>query len=214
MALVIAALAAASPAAATQGSVPLEVADFVAADDGVQASLADFFGDIDFDDTTTTPTIDRVFTFAPDWLAGDASADPMALGNEWAVPVLIGEKPIGLATVWINPVTVRPELADFAIDERLAAAFADLPDEAYVVHDEVQDAWLLLEGTTLTTLPTGATTSLASYRLALPDDAADAEAPSFAATLSGGTLIAVALVVILAVLLPVALRRRRSVDSE
>lgn len=211
-----------APASASEGSVPVEVSDFVAAPDGLIAALDDFFGvgsngqGYDFDETTTTGEIDRVFVFTPDWLAGEKVDTAVGLSNEWTVPVSIADKPVGLAIVWINPATVRPELADFAPDPAFAAALADVPEATYVVHDAPRGAWFLLAPPALTPLVSGTSgvsgpTTLTVYQGVIGASAPEAvdSGPNLGSALSIGLIVAVSLVVILVLLVPVAVRRRR-----
>ncbi len=105
------------------------------------ASLEDFFGPgaegggMAFDDSTELGPVDRVFTFSPQWLGGATDDTPVMLANEWAVPVVVAGDPVGVAIVWINPTTVRPQLADFSPVPEFAAALPDVPAAAYLVHD-------------------------------------------------------------------------------
>ncbi|MDI1335958.1 MAG: hypothetical protein PSU94_07205, partial [Lacunisphaera sp.] len=216
----------AAPAQASEGSVPVEVADYVAAPDGLLAALDDFYGvgengtGLDFDETTTTGQIDRVFAFAPAWLAGQQVDPPVELTNEWTVPVSIGDEPVGLAILWINPATVEPELADFVPDRDVAAALAAVADGTFVVHDAPRSAWFLLAPPDLTPVVSGTSgisgpSTLSVYQglLAGPTPAAVDRGPSFASVLSVGTIVGVALIVILVLLLPLATRRRRAPDD-
>ena len=222
---VLVAAPAAAPALASEGSVPVEVAAFVAAPDGLISGLEDFFGigangkGFDFDETTTFGAVDRVFSFSPDWLAGEKSDSPVSLANEWTVPVSIAEKPVGLAVIWIDPGTVEPELADFVPDARLAASLTDVPEGTWVVHDEPRAAWLLLTPPALVPVEGGTSgfsgeTTLTVYQNVLGmGTPAPEPGPSFASALSIGIIVAVALIVILVLLVPLARRRRREPDE-
>jgi hypothetical protein len=221
-------LAGAVPARATEGSVPLEVATFVGAPDGLIAELEDFLGPgvdgtgIDFDDSTEMGTVDRVFTFSPAWLAGQQTDAPVSLANEWTVPVTVGGDPVGVAVVWINPTSVRPQLADFVPDVGFATALTDVPEGAYLVHDADRAAWFQLEQPRLLAIVSGTSgvrseTSLTLYQASLRD-ATDAPSPGQTADLgsilSVATIAAVTIIVILALLIPAAWRRRRSRADE
>lgn len=205
-------------ASATEGSVPAEVADYAAAPDGLIAALEDFYGvgadgkGIDFDETTTVGRVDRAFGFTPDYLAGEDTDVPVLIANEWTVPVSIADKPVGVALVWINPATVRPQLADFVQDREFAGALADLPATASIVHDQPREAWLLLEETTLTPLlGSGSTTTLAAYQRTLDTDAAPVEPGiNLGSALSVATIVGVALIVVLVLLLPIVWRLRKA----
>ncbi|CAN5377803.1 hypothetical protein BH11ACT5_BH11ACT5_16650 [soil metagenome] len=211
-----------SPAQASEGSVPVEVAAFATAPDGLIASLADFFGPgadgpgIDFDDTTEIGAVDRVFTFSPDWLAGEKTDDPVVLANQWTAPVSVGGTPLGVAVIWINPTTVRPQLADFVPDPSFATALADVPAEAWLVADQPRGAWLVLAPPSLTALVVGTSglsgeTPLSSYqRDVTAAEPVPVEAPNLGSALSIATIVGVALIVVLALLVPLVWRRRKA----
>lgn len=229
LAVALAALGAVAPAAsASQGSVPLEVAEFAAAPDGLVASLEDFFGPgangkgIDFDDSTEIGPVSRVFTFSAAWLAGGTTKASVDLANRWTAPVSVGGSGVGVAIIWINPATVRPQLADFVPDPGFARALAELADDAWLIDDEARGAWFGLGPLTLTPLVTGTSgvtsdTRLTTYQAMLTmagDPPVEDEQPPLGSVLSAGTIVAVALVVILALLVPVAWRRRRAAAAE
>ena len=140
-------LAAALPA---EGSVPSEVAAYVA-DGSLVAQLDDVYGvgaggdGIEFDETTTTGVIERVHQYSAELIAGKDTDHPLDLLNEWVVPISIAEEPVGLATIWINPASVRPELASFDADADLATALSAVPDGSSLVHDRVNAAWFALD---------------------------------------------------------------------
>jgi hypothetical protein len=222
-------LAAAAPAAATQGSVPPEVAQFATAPDGLILGLDDFFGlgadgeGIDFDDSTEVGTVGRVFTFAQGWLEGRTTETPVALANEWIVPISVGGEPVGVAIIWINPSTVRPQLADFLPDPAFASALAEVAEEAWLVHDEARDAWFAFVAPTLTSLVTGTSgvagdVALTAYQRdvtrAEESTSASDEGTSLSAALSVGTIVAGSLIVVLVLLIPVVRRRRAGVGDD
>ena len=221
-------LGAAAPAAATQGSVPIEVAEFATAPDGLVQGLDDFFGPgpdgegIDFDETTEIGSVDRVFSFTPEWLAGGAEDAPVRLANEWAVPVAVGGEPVGVAVIWINPATVTPQLADFVPDPAFAESLAAVAADAFLVEDRERGAWFSLEPPTLTALVSGnsgvaAQTALQAYQKAVskPVEAPTVEeGPDLGAALSVGTIVAVSLTVVLVLLIPAVRRRRAGVETE
>ena len=221
-AALVALLGPAPAAVATEGSVPVEVTDFVSAPDGLLASLEDFFGPgaegggIAFDDSTELGPVDRVFTFSPQWLGGATDDTPVMLANEWAVPVVVAGDPVGVAIVWINPTTVRPQLADFSPVPEFAAALPDVPAAAYLVHDVDRAAWLAVDAPGVTVLVSGTSGVSGASRLDVYREAVTAT-PAPAATeevglgtaLSVGVIVAVSLIVILVLLVPVAWRRRK-----
>lgn len=217
-----------APAHASEGSVPLEVAAFVTAPDGLIASLDDFFGPgadgggIEFDDTTETGAVARVFAFSPEWLAGETTDEPVELVNQWAAPVSVGGKAIGVAVIWINPATVRPQLADFVVDPAFAEGLADLPADAWLVGDEPRGAWFVLAPPVLTPLVVGTSgisgeTPLADYQsdiTAAPAQPAAEKAADLGSALSVATIVGGALVVALALLVPLLWRRRKAASAE
>jgi hypothetical protein len=215
-----------APANASQGSVPVEVADFAAAPDGLVASLEDFFGPgadgtgIDFDDTTVIGTVDRVFTFSPDWLAGEKTDAPVVLANQWTAPVSVDGDDLGVAVIWINPTTVRPQLADFVADPHFAGELADVAADAWLVADQPRGAWFVLAPPALTALVAGTSgvsgeTPLASYqRDVTTQKPVAAEAPNLGSALSVATIVGVALIVVLALLVPLVWRRRMARAAE
>lgn len=147
----VAVLLALAPAtlARAEGSVPSEVRAYVT-DGSLVQQLNDVYGPdangdgIDFDDTTTTGTIERVHVWSDALRAGEETDHPVDLLNEWIVPISIAEAPVGVATVWINPDTVAAELASFVADADLATALSAVPDGASLVHDGESAAWLAL----------------------------------------------------------------------
>lgn len=147
----VAVLLALAPAtlARAEGSVPSEVRAYVT-DGSLVQQLNDVYGPdangdgIDFDDTTTTGTIERVHAWSDALRAGEETDHPVDLLNEWIVPISIAEAPVGVATVWINPDTVAAELASFVADADLATALSAVPDGASLVHDGESAAWLAL----------------------------------------------------------------------
>ena len=226
VAAVLACAVGAAPAEATQGSVPPEVAEFAVAPDGLLSGLEDFYGPnadgqgIEFDETTEIGAVARVFTFTKEWLAGRETETPVGLANEWAVPVGVGGEPVGVAVIWINPGTVRPQLADFVPDPGFAEALPEVPVDAYLVSDEARAAWFALSPPTLTPLASGSSgvdeeVDLAEYQVratrveAPPAD----EGPSLGSALSVGTIVAVSLVVILVLLVPLARRRKGGAEE-
>lgn len=218
----MAVLFSAPAASATEGSVPAEIAAFVAEPDGLIAGLDDFYGPgvdgkgIDFDNNTEFGRTDRVFGFSPAWLAGDQTDQPVTLENLWTVPVSVSGEAIGVAIVWINPATVRPQLADFVPDAAFATALAGLPDDGYLVNDEPRAAWFVLEQPRLLVLMRGTSgvgseVPLATYqtRVTRTEGSAAPDAINLGSMLSVGTIVAVSLGVILVLLVPIAWRRRK-----
>jgi hypothetical protein len=214
----------AAPAQASAGSVPVVVSDYVTGG-GLVARLEQLYGPgkakgtgIDFDPATTkTGAISRVYEWTDDRYAHADSAHPIQLTNYWTVPITIGDKPIGVAAVWINPQSDAPELADFTASAALATALANVPSDAALVHDGATAAWYGVAGTTATPLVAGrsgvtAPTPVADLAIARPTAAAT---PADGGSGSGidlaiAVLVLLVVVIIVTLLLPGWLRRRRS----
>lgn len=221
VALVAACTLVVTPAAASEGSVPAEVSAYASAPDGLVSRLDDLFGGtggIDFDDTTKVGQINRVFTFTEDFIAGLETETPVELANQWTAPVTIADKPVGLATIWINPASVQPELADFVVDDELTTLMSDVPAEAHLVRDGDRDAWFVLVDGQLTALVSGSSgisgpTPLAVYQNLIincsspsPGETAGADASPF----GPAVVIALSILGIAVILLtPQLLARRR-----
>jgi hypothetical protein len=227
-ALALAALAwivPAQSAVASVGSVPPEVAAYVA-DGSLVARLNDLYGidasgtkGIDFDETTKPGPISRVWTWTDERLAGEATDHPVELTNNWVVPIVIGDDPTGIATIWINPETDEPELAFFEPDVDAAVALATVPDAAQLVRDDGSSAWFALQDGVLTPLVPGSSgleTPAPVDEVALIPPASDAPpVPVESNTGLGlGIGILALLVVVIAVALLVSARRDRPVDDD
>jgi len=209
-----------------EGSVPSEVAAYVA-DGSLVAQLNDVYGvnaagdGIEFDETTTTGVIERVHHYSAELTSGEDTDHPLDLVNEWVVPISIAEEPVGLATIWINPASVRPELALFEADAELATALSAVPDGSSLVHDEVNSAWLALsDDGILTPLVPGST------KLSTPvpiDDIATLPPAGGTTTTTGdpatgvGFAIAVILlllaIIVVALILPSLRKKKDPVDA-
>lgn len=192
--------------------MPAEVAAYASAPDGLTARLDDLFGGpggIEFDDTTKTGQINRVFVFTEEFIAGLGTETPVELANEWTVPVTVADEPVGLATIWINPASAQPELADFVVDDELTTVLSDVPADAFLVRDNPRAAWFTLVDGKLTALVSGTSgitgpTPLGVYQGLMinrstqaPAEPAGSDATAFAPAL----LIALAALVIVAILL-------------
>lgn len=209
-----------------EGSVPSEVAAYVA-DGSLVAQLDDVYGvnaegdGIDFDDTTKPGAIERVHVWSEELRAGEETDHPVDLLNEWVVPITIADAPVGLATIWINPATARPELASFDADADLATALSAVADGSALVRDAESAAWLALaaDGTLTPLVPgsTGLSTPVPIDDVALLP-AADGAAPAGGDPGTGvGFAIAVVLlllaVIVVALIVP-GLRAKKSSDGE
>lgn len=216
-----------TPASASEGSVPAEVTAYANAPDGLVSRLDDLFGGsggIEFDDTTKVGQINRVHTFTEDFIAGLDTETPVELANEWTAPVTIADEPVGLATIWINPASVEPELADFVVDVDFTTLLSDVPAEAYLVRDSERAAWFTLDDGNLTALVSGTSgitgpTPVGVYQDLMINRSSQAPAePSGpdAAAFAPALLIALAVLVVVAFLLvpQVVARRRDRVTRE
>jgi len=205
-------------ASASLGSVPAQVAAYVS-DGGMIARLSDVYGKnaagagIDFDTTTKAGPISRVYEWTAARLRSAKTDHPVQLTNNWVVPVTIGERPVGLATLWINPQTVAPELADFTPTPALATAMAAVPATAALVRDTTTHAWFALADGTVTPLvagTSGVSTPTAVESVKLSGGTAPLVAPGGPNTglwLAIGAVGIVIVVILVALLIP---RRRRA----
>jgi hypothetical protein len=208
-----------STAPASQGSVPSEISRYAADPEGLLARLDDLFGvttsgqGIDFDDTTKVGQLNRAWVFTQSWLQGGAADDPVELVNLWTAPITIADKPVGLATIWINTTTDAPDLADFDRSASSAAALMDVPAEAQLVRDEPREAWFTLVEGQLTPLIAGtsgvdAATPLTTYQRTITGtEPPPAPASDLDGLLGAGIVAGAAVLVVLVVLLLPILRR-------
>jgi hypothetical protein len=211
----------AAPASASQGSVPSVVSTFTTDPRGLIAELKDLFGrgsaggaGITFDSTTKIGQLNRIFTLTPDFVAGTATQNPLEWQNLWSAPVSLGDKPVGLAVIGIDPNDNAPTLASFTPEAGLATALADVGADVYLVHDEPRAAWLTLTDTTLTTLVAGtsgatAQVSLGEYQRLILAAAAQNNTATQVPTLA--VLVLIVLVVGLGVLIWLPTRRARAI---
>jgi hypothetical protein len=209
------ALGPAAAASASLGSVPADVAAYVA--DGMIARLDNVYGKnasgqgIDFDATTKAGQVSRVYEWTAARSRGAATDHPVQLTNNWVVPITIASKPVGLATIWINPQTADPELASFDPTPALATALAAVPATAALVRDTATHAWLALDSGTVTPLVAGSsglTTPVPVASLTLVSGASGAAAstePNTGLTLAIGALALIIVIIVIALLV---LRRR------
>lgn len=169
------ALIAAPQASATQGSVPPEIVEYTTDPDGLLFRLNDVYGvggngqGIDFDETTKAGPLYRVFVWTDEFVAGEQTETPVRRLNEWITTISINEKPVGIATIWINDSSLLPELASFERGVALSGIFVDLPQEATLIRDDERGAWLTLIDTTVNPIEPGtsglsAPTTLNAYR--------------------------------------------------
>lgn len=214
----------ASSAAASDGSIPVQVADFLSS--GLTARLSDLYGPngrgkgIRFDSTTTFASTSRVFEFAPEFASGTRTFStanpgiPVRRINEWVTVVSVAKSVVGVATVSYSTGT-GAVLTTFAPDHTLAAALPRLAATAELVHDGAHHAWDSLLGETITPIEAGSTgltaqTSLAGYPRAPKQTAA---APRKSQGIDPGVAagaISLTLVVIIIALVLLLPRRKRS----
>jgi hypothetical protein len=208
------ALVPAAAASTSLGSVPAEVSAYVSSG-AMVARLNDVYGPnasgtagIKFDDTTKAGPISRVYEWTADRLANRPTTHPVQLTNNWVVPITIGGKSVGLATIWINPQTVDAELADFAPSAALGTALTTVPAAAALVRDPVTGAWLALADGKVTPLVAGKSgltgpVPVSSLKLAPVATAPIATTePNTGLALAIGIVGLIVIVIVVALLLP------------
>jgi hypothetical protein len=214
---VVGPLAGAQAATADDAPVPEQVAGYFAT--GLVPRLIDLYGSgAGTEDTTKVGGISRVFVWSDGFLAGRKGGDPTTFTNDWVAPVTIGDKPFGLATVWINPSTELPELAGVDLGSAVVTAVERAPEGSILVHDSRHSAWFALKDDVLTPLVPGtsgvsAATSPVAAQAVLAKAAPVGPRPgvNYGLLIAGGTLGMVVLALAGFVLLPD--RRRRHPDA-
>ena len=192
---------------------------------GLVPRLANLFGakagaEVVFDNGAKVGPIHRVLVWTTAYLSGAKTADPTQITNSWVAPISAADGTVaGVATVWINPASSQPELADFSTGPALATALATAPPGTLLIRDDSRSAWFATDGKTLTPLISGSsgiatTTTPDAYQrqFTLASPASVESAPN------GGLLIAVLVLGVVVVLLAVFVllpdrRRRASVDA-
>jgi hypothetical protein len=218
-----AAFALAAPTVA-EPTLPEPVATYIST--GLLPRLAELYGPgkkagsgIEFDSSAKVGDIHRLFAWTPAFLAGKKTDTPTELTNNWVAPITVKGQVIGLATVWINPSSDQPELANFDLGPGLATALAAAPKATVLIRDDTHSAWFASDGTTITPLVSGASgiataKTITAYRDSLP---ASAQSTPDAAGSSNGLAIAAivlgVVVVLLALFVLLPLRRRRGVPA-
>lgn len=191
--------------ATDEPKVPEQVATYFAT--GLVPRLADIYdtrasGTMTYDGTAKVGPVQRVLEWTNDFLRGRKSDPSTELTNNWVAMVTADGRVAGLATVWINPASDLPELADFTPGAGLADSLAAAPKSTVLVRDDQHSAWFAIDGTTLTPLVTGSsgvtapTTPVAYQRmltLSTPE--------STAAGTNQGLVIAVVILGVVVVLL-------------
>ena len=220
VAVALIAVSAAMPAAASQGSIPEEVASYAAAPNGLIAALDDVIGvdasgqGIDFREGTEVGALNRVFGFTEAWLDGRPSDPAVELRNEWAAPITIAGTPVGVAIIWINPSSVQPELADFVQGAAMTSVMPGVAADAYLVHDEPREAWFAVVGAELDVIApgtsgVGASSSLEAYQSVVAGRASrDEPASDVSSVVVPAAIVIAAIVLVITVVLGPALRKR------
>ena len=199
--------------------VPENVGQYFAS--GLVPRLANLFGakagaEVVFDSRAKVGAIHRVLSWTTGYLSGAKTAEPTQITNNWVASISSADGTVaGVATVWINPASSQPELADFSQGGALATALATAPTGTLLIRDDSRSAWFATDGTTLTPLISGSsgvvtsTTPDAYQRQSTLTSPASVESAP-----NGGLLIAVivlgVVVVLLAVFVLLPDRRRRA----
>ena len=204
--------------------MPEQVEEYVTGGELVER-LEDLYGlsadgstGIDFDDTTTTGPISRVWTWTAERLAGEVTEHPTELTNNWVTSISIDKQPVGYATVWINPELDAPELAEFDPDPEAAVALSEVPDDAQLVRDDGSSAWFALEDGILTPLVPGTsgleTPAPVDEVALLPPETAEPAPTSETSSTGLVSALAVFLALLVVIGVSVYFSRRRDEDDD
>jgi hypothetical protein len=225
----------AAGAAASVGSIPPDIVEFAKSDDGLLAELEEYFGvdargdGLDFSDGLDLGEIDRIFLWSDSFRSGEETEIPVQYVNRWKVPVLIGEEPVGVAMIGIDPATVEPEMIDFIHSAGTALALDEVDAEATLVHEPETMAWFSLNDDVITPLVRGtsgieAETTLREYQSILTERELEIvepdPQPDRGSVQSVVLISAAAVVLLLALLIPTIIgqvrerRERRAADAE
>lgn len=140
----------AAGAAASVGSIPPDVTEFAQADNGLITELEEYFGvdqrgdGLDFSDGIELGEIDRIFLWSEAYHSGQTTDTPVQYVNRWKIPVLIGEEPVGIAMIGIDPATVEPEMIDFIRSPGTTLALDSIDEDATLVYEPETQAWFSL----------------------------------------------------------------------
>ena len=199
--------------------VPENVGQYFAT--GLMPRLVDLFGakagaEVVFDTTAKVGAIHRVLSWTSVYLSGAKTDAPTQITNAWVAPISAADGTVaGVATVWINPASDQPELADFSSGSALATALAMAPTGTLLIRDDSHSAWFATDGTTLMPLVTGssgvvAVTTPDAYQrqFILASPASVESAPNRGLLIA--VLVLVVVVVVLAVFVLLPDRRRRA----
>jgi hypothetical protein len=223
-AIALALLGSQAALALDEPNVPEPVASYFAT--ALVPRLADLYGPgkkadsgIDFDSSTKVGDIHRVFSWTADYLARKPTDTPIELTNNWVAPVTVKNEVVGLATVWINPTSDDPELADFDLGPGLVSALAAAPQGMVLIRDDLHSAWFATDGTALVPLVSGSSgiataTTIAAYQKTLTSvpssSPVSADAANQGLIIAGIVLCLVVVMLAVFVLMP---DRRRRADS-
>jgi hypothetical protein len=204
--------------------VPEQVASYFAT--GLVPRLADLYlagakdgNTAPFDATAKVGSIRRLSAWSADFSAGRPTETPTELTNEWVAPVSDKSGTVlGLATVWINPGSDLPELADFAPGSTLVAAVGTAPAAMQLVHDFARSAWFATDGKKLVPLVGGTSglkseSTIAGYQKLIRANqgtSVESAAANPGLVFAGVSLGAVVLALAVVILLPGRKRRDRS----
>jgi hypothetical protein len=202
--------------------VPENVGHYFAT--GLVPRLVDLFGaragaEVVFDSAAKVGGIHRVLSWTTRYLSGAKTDEPTQITNTWVAPITAADGTIaGVATVWINPASDQPELADFSSGPALATALATAPKDTLLIRDDSHSAWFATDGTTLTPLVSGSSGVSATITPTAYQRQFSLVAPATVeSTPNRGLLIAVLVLGIVVVLLAVFVllpdRRRRRADA-
>jgi hypothetical protein len=215
-------------AIADGADVPEQVSAYFAS--GLMPRLADLYlagakeGETaPFDATAKVGTIRRLSTWTADFSAGRSTETPTELTNQWVAPVSDKSGTVlGLATVWINPGSDLPELADFNLGATLVTAVGKAPAAMLLVHDSDRSAWFATDGKKLVPLVAGssglaAESTVADYQKVLRahpvKPAGEPAAANPGLVFAGVTLGGVVLLLAVVILLPGRKRRDGSAPA-
>jgi len=208
------------------------VTEFAQADDGLILELEDYFGvdarggGLDFSDGIDVGVIDRIFLWSDAYRSGTSTENPVQYVNRWKISILIGDEPVGIAMIGIDPATVDPELIDFIRSPGTALALDDVDTDATLVFEPETGAWVTLSDGVIVPLVRGdsgisGATSLAEYQPVLSSRIVKVDVPSpqpDQGSVQSIVLIATtAIVLVLALLIPTVIarvRERRERESE
>jgi hypothetical protein len=209
-------------AVADGADVPEQVSAYFAT--GLVPRLADLYtsgakdgATAPFDATAKVGTIRRLSAWTAAFSAGRSTDTPTELTNDWVAPVSDKSGTVlGLATVWINPGSDLPELADFVLGSTLVAAVDTAPATMRLVHDSDHSAWFATDGKKLVPLVAGtsglgAESTVADYQKLRGAKTTEPVGTSAAANpglvFAGVTLGVVVLLLAVVILLPGRKRR-------